>query len=157
MRSRETSREQLVAIVEQWMVLWQGGDLDLVESLHAEDFHDHGAAGRDPTRAGFREGIEKLYDAFPDFYATIDDVVIEEPSGKVAVRWTALGTHKGSFLGFEPTLRRITFHGIEVVRIARGLIEERWGEWDGLEIMEQLARDSNDLERSAAGTPDIEE
>jgi steroid delta-isomerase-like uncharacterized protein len=141
MRANKTSREELVAVVEQWMVLWQNGNMDLVDALHAEDFHDHGAAGRDPSRDGFRQGIRDLYEAFPDFHATTDDMVVEEVSGKVAVRWTASGTHKGSFLGFEPTNRSITFHGIEIVRIADGVIAERWGEWDGLEILEQIAGD----------------
>ena len=157
MTSRTTLREELVAVVEQWMTLWQKANTDLVDRLHAEDFHDHGAAGREPGRDGFRRGIEKLYEAFPDFYATTDDMVVEESSGKVAVRWTATGTHKGPFLGFEPTNRSVTFHGIEIVRIADGVIVERWGEWDGLEIIEQLGSDSNGLETRPIPTPDVEE
>jgi steroid delta-isomerase-like uncharacterized protein len=141
MTSSDTRRDQLEAVVERWMELWQNGNMDLVNALHAEDFHDHGAGGRDPCREGFKRGIEKLYRAFPDFHATTDDVIVEEASGKVAVRWTATGTHKGTFLGFEPTNRQITFHGIEIVRISGGVIVERWGEWDGLELLEQLASD----------------
>lgn len=143
MTSSKTTRKQLEAIVERWMELWQNRNTELVEGLHADDFRDHGAAGRDPSREGFRQGIEELYRAFPDFYATTDDVVVEEASGKVAVRWTATGTHKGAFLGFEPTNRQIIFHGIEIVRICGGVIAERWGEWDGLELLEQLAGESN--------------
>jgi predicted ester cyclase len=157
MTSSHTSREELEAIIERWMVLWQGGSRDLVDDLHAERFHDYGAAGRDPSRMGFKEGIEELYRAFPDFYATTDDMVIEEKSGKVAVRWSATGSHEGGFMGFEPTHRQITFHGIEIVRVVDGVIVERWGEWDGLDLLEQLSSESDVLETKAVGAPDIEE
>jgi hypothetical protein len=31
--------------------------------------------------------------------------------------------------------------GTEILRIAQGSIRERWGEWNGLELLEQLASD----------------
>jgi hypothetical protein len=30
------------------------------------------------------------------------------------------------------------FKGIEIVRVRDGLITERWGEWDGLDLIAQL-------------------
>jgi predicted ester cyclase len=32
----------------------------------------------------------------------------------------------------------IQFVGIEIVRVADGRIAERWGEWDGLALLDQL-------------------
>ncbi len=52
--------------------------------------------------------------------------------------WTAIGTHTGPYLGAAPTGRRIVFKGIEIVRVRDGLITERWGEWDGLDLLAQL-------------------
>jgi predicted ester cyclase len=63
-------------------------------------------------------------------------VIVE--ADRLAIRWSATGTHRGSFFGVAPTGRRVTFHGIEIVRIADGRIAERWGEWNGEEIREQL-------------------
>jgi len=59
-------------------------------------------------------------------------------SGVVAVRWTAVGTHRAAYLGAAPTGGRITFKGIEIIRVRGGLIIERWGEWDGLALLEQI-------------------
>ena len=56
------------------------------------------------------------------------------------MRWAAVGTHRGAYLGAEPTGRRVTFKGIEVIRVRDGRIAERWGEWDGLELLGQLGR-----------------
>jgi len=62
------------------------------------------------------------------------------PCGTVAVRWTAVGTHKAPYLGLSPTGRRIVFKGIEIIRVRDGLITDRWGEWDGLDLLGQIER-----------------
>ncbi len=36
--------------------------------------------------------------------------------------------------------RTVRFKGIEIIRIRDGLIVERWGEWDGIDLLEQLGR-----------------
>ena len=132
--------DQLAAIGRRWVELgWQHGDTEAVRAMYAPDFVDLAAAeGRAATRDGNVEGIAALYRAFPDFYATVDDLIIDAPGGKIAVRWSATGTHRGSFMGVAPTGQRITFRGIETLRVLDGLIVERAGEWDGIAILEQL-------------------
>ncbi|MBN2206275.1 MAG: ester cyclase, partial [Candidatus Aminicenantes bacterium] len=34
--------------------------------------------------------------------------------------------------------RRIAFRGIEILRIEEGKVVDRWGEWDGLDLLVQL-------------------
>ena len=58
----------------------------------------------------------------------------------MAVRWAARGTHRGPYLGAAPTGRTVSFKGIEIIRIEDGLIVERWGEWDGIDLLDQLGR-----------------
>lgn len=82
--------------------------------------------------------MRELYAAFPDFRVKIEDLVVEEPTGRIAIGWSATGTHKGLFEGIQPTNQRITFTGIEIVVVSRGRIRERWGEWNGLEQLAQL-------------------
>ncbi len=137
----QRARERLRALAERWMVIgWQRGDADALVVLHAPSFVDFAApAERAPTREGFAEGMRLLYAAFPDFFATIDDLVLDESTGNVAIRWSAEGTHRGRFMGFEPTLRRISFRGIEILHIVDDLIVERWGEWDEEDLQRQLA------------------
>lgn len=129
----------LKEIVDRWMdEIWQKRNVDAVDELHASDFVDRSPAGRSPDNRGFKEGLVRLYQAFPDFYATTDDLVIDASEGKVALRWSAVGTHKREYMGVPPTGKRVTFRGIEILRIENGRIVERWGEWDGIDLLEQL-------------------
>jgi predicted ester cyclase len=54
------------------------------------------------------------------------------------VRWRATGTHRGTFEGIEPSHQRLEFTGIEIVLVDEGRISERWGEWNGLDLVRQL-------------------
>lgn len=135
----EATLEGLEAIARRWIEEgWQLGRADMVNELHAPDFVDHDPAGRASDREGFKEGIVQLFTAFPDFYAVIEDLVVDAATAKVAVRWSAKGTHQGSFMGIPPTGKRLTFRGIEIIRIEDGRIVERWGEWNGIDLLEQL-------------------
>jgi predicted ester cyclase len=55
------------------------------------------------------------------------------------LRWTGTGSHLGEFLGWPPSGRTVTVHGIEVIRCSDGMVAERWGEWDERAILMQLA------------------
>lgn len=68
----------------------------------------------------------------------VEDIVIDTKSQKIAIRWSATGTHRGKFLGVPATGRKIRFAGIEIIEIGNGQVIARWGEWDGLDIREQL-------------------
>ena len=123
----------------RWMdEVWQKRRVDAVDELHTPDFVDRSPAGRSPDNRGFKEGLIRLYRAFPDFYATTEDLVIDASEGKVALRWSAVGTHEREYMGAPPTGKSIIFRGIEILRIENDRIAERWGEWDGIDLAEQL-------------------
>jgi predicted ester cyclase len=65
------------------------------------------------------------------------DLVVEEASGKVAVRWSADGTNALRYLGVGPTRQLTHITGIEIIEIKNDRIVRRWGEWD---ISEHLSR-----------------
>ncbi len=133
------NRDELEQVAIRWVAEgWQKGRIAMVDELHAPHFIDHSAAERRADRDGFKDGIRRLYAAFPDFHALITDLVIDTTRARVAVRWTAQGTHSGEFMGCPPTRRLIAFAGIEIIHIEDGLITERWGEWNGEEILRQL-------------------
>ena len=88
--------------------------------------------------ASYREGVAELFKAFPDFATVTEDILVDVQTCKTAIRWRASGTHEGTFMGAEPTQKRITFSGIEILQFEAECIVARWGEWDGLEILAQL-------------------
>ena len=119
--------------------IWRRRNLAVFDEIHAADFVDRSSAGRAPDRTSYRQGIVELFAAFPDWEAITDELVVDVAANKVAVRWTATGTHQAEFLGVAASFKRVTFRGIEIVRIEGSQIVERWGEWNGLELLQQLS------------------
>jgi steroid delta-isomerase-like uncharacterized protein len=133
------STETLKEIANEWMErVWQRHDLDAIDVLHASDFIDRSPAGRNSDNTAYKAGVSELFASFPDFYAHTDDLVPDPTAGKIAIRWSATGTHVKDFFGIPATGKRIRFSGIEILRIENNRIAERWGEWDGIAIWEQL-------------------
>jgi steroid delta-isomerase-like uncharacterized protein len=131
--------EQLRQIAVRWIEEgWQKGNTAIIDELHSADFVDRDSAGRARDRGGFKQGILSLYQAFPDFSAFIQNLVVDEARQMIAIHWKARGTHQGTYLGIPATGRSIRFKGIEIIRVADGKIAERWGEWDGLNLVQQL-------------------
>lgn len=138
---KASTRAELELIARRWIEEgWRNGNSGIVDELHAPDFVDRDSAGRPADNEGFKLGIERLYAAFPDLVAEVRDVVVDTETASVAVRWSAEGTHRGQYLGAHPSGKKVRFKGIEVLRISNGLIAERWGEWDGIDLLEQLGR-----------------
>jgi predicted ester cyclase len=77
--------------------------------------------------------------AFPDLTVRIDELVAE--ADKVAVATTMAGTHLGELLGREPTGRRVSVTGVDMVRIRDGVIVEHRGLTDMVGLWRQLEAD----------------
>ena len=84
----------------------------------------------------FKALAASLREAFPDWYATTEEIVAE--GATVAVRWTGRGTHQGKFEGMAPTGKQVTVPGTVFYRLASGKITQFRGLFDGLALMQQL-------------------
>jgi len=84
----------------------------------------------------FKALAASLRGAFPDWYATTEEMVAE--GARVAERWTGRGTQQGEFAGMAPTGRQVTVSGSVFYRLASGKIMEFRGLFDGLALMQQL-------------------
>jgi steroid delta-isomerase-like uncharacterized protein len=128
----------LRALARRWLALWNDERPDVFDELHAVNFVDHAPAGRATTRQAFAAGITELRAAFPDLRVAEEDLVVDVDAQKLTVRWSGAGHHRAAFLGVPATGRQITFHGIELLQVAGGVIAERWGEWDAAALVAQL-------------------
>lgn len=77
-----------------------------------------------------------FHTAFPDLRLLVNDMLAEED--RVAVRWTAEGTHNGELAGIAPTGRRIKLTGMTILRIEGGRIAESWTELDMLGLLQEI-------------------
>lgn len=132
--------EVLLDIARRWMAAgWQKPHAEAFLALHSDRFVDRSSAGRPADREGLWAGVAAWFAAFPDLVVTTEDLLADPDGRAVTIRWSAEGTHRGPYLGVDPTGRRIAFAGIEILRIdSEGKVSERWGEWNGVEILSQL-------------------
>ena len=97
-------------------------------------FHIPGSPPMDLT--GHSQFGTMFYAAFPDLEHIIDDTVAED--GKVVVRFTLHGTHKGDFMGIPPTGKEVWVACMDIFQIPDGKITEVHGMFDQFGLMQQL-------------------
>jgi predicted ester cyclase len=125
------------AVVRRFMdELWSDGNLGAADELVAIN-HVHHLGGEELHGPdGVKEAVSWLRSAFPDLRFEIDDVVSD--GDRVVLRWTATGTHKGTFADVAPTGRRVTWIGCDWFRLRGGQLTEAFVVADGGALYEQL-------------------
>lgn len=132
--------------------IWNERHIERISEVVAEDFVAHEPRSTRHGLDGVRQVFERLTAAFPDLHWDIRDIVAE--GDKVAVWWTLRGTHRGRFMDFEPTGMRVTYSGVQLMRLARGRIAEVWTFHDELGLLLQLANMPYDIHLATlAGRP----
>jgi len=118
--------------------VFNGRNVGAIDEMLAPDFveHEELPPGLPQGREGVKALTTMLHTAFPDFKATIDDLVAE--GDKVTVRMTWRGTHHGDFMGIPPTGRPVAFGVIDILRMHDGRLAEHWGIMDQMALMQQL-------------------
>ena len=111
-------------------------DLDLIDEIATEETVDHTTWGDFRGPEELKELMSGMFEAFPDFSATVEEIIAE--GDLVAMRVTLRGTHEGPFQGYEPTGNSFEIENQVFTRIEDGQIVERWLVPDMLGLMEQL-------------------
>ena len=127
------------AIAHRWFKeLWTYGDINVVDELAAPDAIGHGQIEEDGqiNLEQFRALFRNIRNAFPDIQFTIEQTVAADDM--VVVRWRAVATHTGEFLGPPPTGRRVEFTGMSMTKMADGKIVRGWDNWDQLALLTQI-------------------
>jgi steroid delta-isomerase-like uncharacterized protein len=136
--------------------IWTTGDLDAADDIYAPNYvnHQHHNPG-DPQDL---HGVEAMKSfaaefrrAFPDFHDSIDIQVAEDDLE--VTRFTSTGTHRGTFMGVEPTNKELVWTGISIDRITGGKILESWANWDMMGMMQQLGAISSSGKISEEASP----
>jgi steroid delta-isomerase-like uncharacterized protein len=128
--------ERNKALVRQMSTVAPADRLARIQEFVAPEYLWHQSGGKpmnlDETKKFFRE----FFNAYPDFRATVDDMVAE--GDKVVTRYTAHATHKGAFRGTPASGKEVTFTGICISRFKDGKIVEEWEEADTLGLASQV-------------------
>jgi len=142
------------ALVRRRFELFDRGNLAVFDELFAPDYVFHVPGTEKPlSRTEMQQFYKALYYAIPDLRHTLVEQIAD--GDKVVTRWTATGTHRGGpFFGVASTGRQITLRGINIYRIAGGLLAESHVSWDMLGLLQQLGSVSGNVVSSlrAIGT-----
>lgn len=131
--SVEDNKTQTRQIIDQG---WNKGNMEALDRLIAPNFVNHTPGNPNETRDDFKQRIQMVRSAFPDWVLTVEDMLAERDC--VVTRWRAHGTHLGSFRGIPPTGKRVEVTGIAVDRVIAGARVEGWVQWDMLGLLQQL-------------------
>ncbi len=125
-------------LVRRYQEAHNTNDLDALNGIVAADLIAHSLMpGLPPGLEGGKLVHQMAVGAFPDFHATIEDLIAE--GDKVAARMIFRGTHTGGeFMGIPPSGRPFAFSATAIFRIAGGKIVEHWGDEDALGWLQQL-------------------
>ncbi len=85
---------------------------------------------------GVARFVSQFLISFPDLQHAVEEMIVEDD--RIAVRFTARGTHRGAWMQFAPTGKVIQYTGVTVARIANGRITEHHTWWDKAGLMEQI-------------------
>ena len=95
------------------------GDVVKIRALYerylAADYVGHSLLRGDLSRQQRIESVVMSVPAMPDLNYSADDMLAE--GDKVVTRYTARGTHKGTFMGIPATGKQIVVKGVEINRI----------------------------------------
>jgi predicted ester cyclase len=108
-----------------WEEVWLKGNVAATDEFMAPNYVDHpGLPGLPPGPEGMKQALTYYRAASPQLQATLDDILAD--GERVALRWSARGTHLGEWLDVPPTGHHFTMSGISIYRIAQGKAVEGW-------------------------------
>ncbi len=124
-----------VALTKRYLTeMYEKGNVDvayeLVDAEHV--LHAPAAGGEVRGPVAVQKRALRFHTAFPDMRFQFNEILAADDL--VAAQWTFTGTHKGTFLGVEPTGRTVAIDGLSLSRIRDGKIVESWGFWDTAQL-----------------------
>jgi len=121
-------------VVLEYVKAFNTGDLEMLESLLADDAEIQGVFGK-----GLYERIRPVWQQLIDGFGMqldVQDIIAQ--GGTVAVRYIETGTFKKSAFGHEATGKSYELVAMEWFEIENGKIRKRWGARDSASQYRQL-------------------
>jgi steroid delta-isomerase-like uncharacterized protein len=120
---------------------WNAHDLDAIMSMHAPDmvFANH-TAGESAEGEAVREHIGSIFETWPDITFSTRRLYVRDRL--VVQEWTAEATHTNEMrrgdLVAEPTGKKISWDGLDVIPFENGLVKRKDVYSDSVSILRQL-------------------
>ena len=135
------SPQALEGAIAGYNEAWNAHDLDAIMAMHAPDmvFENH-TAGESAEGEAARGHIGSIFETWPDIEFSTRRLYVRD--GLVVQEWTATATHahqmrRGDLVA-EPTGKRISWNGLDVIPFEAGLVKRKDVYSDSVSILRQL-------------------
>ncbi|HET7478251.1 MAG TPA: ester cyclase [Rubrobacteraceae bacterium] len=122
--------EEISQFVRELVEAWNSHDAGRVQDFYAPEYEGtdvgqampyHGPQGASRHMSGYLR-------AFPDLSFTQDEIIVQ--GARVALFWTAHGTHEGKLMNIPPTGKKIAVHGASQLVVQNGQVIRGLYIWD---------------------------
>jgi steroid delta-isomerase-like uncharacterized protein len=116
--------------IDNLVAAWNSHNIDRAAEFYAPDYvgSDWGQSSPQRGRAGIRAFLTQYLSAFPDMSFLADETIID--GNRVALAWTARGTHRGAILNIPATGRAISIRGVSLLTIENNQVKRATYVWD---------------------------
>lgn len=136
------SRDYNLKLVQEMYEALNRQDINAHDRYWHEDMIWHGPLGFGSIHGldGFKNQVLKpFYKAFPDYHAKNDIEFADE--NWVAATGFVTGTHKGTYLGLQPTNKTMRMRFSDFWSVRDGKLSENWVIIDHVDVFQQLGYD----------------
>lgn len=124
-------------IAEQYAhTVWNEKNTAIIDQLIDKSAIIHSLLGHYTGPSDMKKIVQAWLTGFPDL--KVENLATLQNDDKVAIQWTAKGTHQGDFKGFAPTNKPVSYSGVTIYRILGGKIIEYWAYLDMQHLLNQL-------------------
>jgi len=133
-----SATEEMIALTERALTIWNEGDLDLIDDLVAPGFVRHVVDISEDIvgPVGFGEAVVTIRTQFPDFHVRYDGIIVAGDT--IVLRWTVTGTDTGAAGELPPTGMSIQISGASIIHVIDGMFAEEWMYYNEGAMMQQL-------------------
>jgi len=136
-----TTPEHKKSLARRSLEMWASGNSDDPAEIFSEDYVNH----QEPAASGGVKGIDlKAWQNVVNghhraFSNSTVEILLQVAEGDfVASHWRFTVANTGTYLGYPPTGKTISWTGVQIDRIDGGRIAESWVSWDKFTQFEGL-------------------
>jgi steroid delta-isomerase-like uncharacterized protein len=132
------ARDEIMNLMDRVLTMWNSHNYGMASELYAEDYR--GVDVTNHSRLSGPDGVarelERVRKAFPDLAFRNEHTLCE--NDRVALYWSARGTHQGTVLNIPATGRTVEVNGVTLLRVANGKIAQGVHLWDMAGLLRDL-------------------
>ena len=138
MQGADTASSLVPELITELTEAWNAHDLERVIACYAHDYMGEDVSQPVPLRGreALRANFERYLAAFPDLRFTNEQVIAQ--GNRVAVLWTARGTHAGSIMRIPATHKPVEVRGTSLLTVRDNKVQYGVHIWDLAALLREI-------------------